>query len=329
MTKKPGAYGLTAIPGIKVGHAQMQGRPTGCTAILVEDGATAGVDVRGCAPGTRETDLLDPTQTVECVHAIVLAGGSAFGLAAATGVMDFLHARGVGLDVGICRVPIVPAAVLFDLQLGEGHIFPDADCGYRAAQAASGQAVQQGCVGAGTGATVGKVFGTEGAMKSGVGSHGIRLESGLIIASLVAVNAVGDVLDPQTQTPLAGARDLASGKLIHARQALAQGRSPMHLVAQNTTIGVVATNAALSKPQACKMAQAAQVGLARCINPIHTPYDGDTLFGLATGERQEPTDMFLITALAAEVTQAAILSAVRCATSWGEIPCAHAYHQKA
>jgi L-aminopeptidase/D-esterase-like protein len=316
--------GLTAVPGLKVGHHTLAERPTGCTVILAEAGATAGVDVRGGAPGTRETDLLDPSNTVQRVHAVVLSGGSAFGLDAATGVVRFLEERGVGFDVGVAKVPIVPAAVLFDLAVGDRpQVRPTAESGYRAAQAATDEPVAEGNVGAGAGATVGKFAGSARAMKSGLGTASITLPDGLIVAALVAVNAVGDVLDPATGQLIAGARTDDGRALADARRLLRTvGFKPLARPGESTTIGVVATNATLDKAQARKVAQMAQDGFARAIVPAHTPLDGDTIFALATGRLPGGADVMTIGALAAEVMAHAVVRAVRAATGLPGLPAA-------
>lgn len=315
----PGAQsavrGLTAVDGIKVGHVTLDGRPTGCTVVLVEAGATAGVDVRGSAPGTRETDLLNPINLVQEVHAIVLSGGSAFGLDTATGVMRYLEARGVGYDVRVAKVPIVPAAILFDLAVGgKPSIRPDADCGYRAATAATSGAIAEGSVGAGAGATVGKFGGRRRAMKGGIGTASITLPSGLTVAALVAVNASGDIVDPSTGRVVAGVRTEDGTALADARTLLRAGAYERPRPGENTTIGVVATNAVLTKTQATKVAQMAHDGYARAIVPSHTMGDGDTIFALATGRHAGDADVSLIGALAADVMSEAILRAVREAT---------------
>jgi L-aminopeptidase/D-esterase-like protein len=320
----PATAGLTAVPGLKVGHYTAAARPTGCTVILAEAGAIAGVDVRGGAPGTRETDLLDPSNTVQRVHAVVLSGGSAFGLDAASGVVRFLEERGIGFDVGVAKVPIVPAAVLFDLAVGDQpHVRPTADSGYRAAQAATDGPVAEGNVGAGAGATVGKIAGLARGMKSGLGTTSISLPDGLIVAALVAVNAVGDVLDPATGRPIAGVRAENGRSLADARELLRTGGlKPLARSGENTTIGVVATNATLDKAQARKVAQMAQDGFARAIVPAHTPLDGDTIFALATGDLPGEADVMTIGALAAEVMAQAVVRAVRTATGLPGLPAA-------
>lgn len=316
--------GLTAVAGIEVGHWTSSERPTGCTAILTRQGATAAVDVRGGAPGTRETDLLDPSNLVGEVHAIVLTGGSAFGLDAASGVMRYLEEAGIGFDVGVARVPIVPAAVLFDLAVGgRPEVRPTAESGYLAACAASGGPVAQGSIGAGAGASVGKLLGSARAMKGGLGSASIALPDGLVVAALVAVNAVGDVVDPGTGRVIAGARTPDGRALADVRGLLrrgAVGGAPR--VGENTTIGVVATNAALTKPQARKVAQMAHGGIARAIVPAHTPVDGDTIFALATAALPGEAALGTVGALAAEAMADAIVRAVRSATGLPGLPAA-------
>ncbi|MEP6999846.1 MAG: P1 family peptidase [bacterium] len=303
--------GLTAVEGLKVGHHTLSGRPTGCTVIIAERGAVAGVDVRGAAPGTRETDLLNPVNLVPMVHAIVLSGGSAFGLDAATGVMKYLEERDIGFDVRIAKVPIVPAAVIYDLPVGDPKIRPDAECGYKAAAAATTGAVAEGDVGAGAGATVGKLFGPAHAMKGGTGSASITLPNGLTVSAIVVVNAVGDIIDPATGQVVAGTRTADGKSLADARKLLrAGGTQPQNRIGENTTLGVVATNATLTKAQATKVAQMAQDGFARAISPSHTMNDGDTIFAMATGTRSDAADVTTIGALAADMIVEAILRAV-------------------
>jgi L-aminopeptidase/D-esterase-like protein len=330
MPLDPATKGLTAVPGLKVGHCTLAERPTGCTVILAEAGAVAAVDVRGGAPGTRETDLLDPSNTVQRVHAVVLSGGSAFGLDAATGVVRFLEERGVGFDAGVARVPIVPAAVLFDLAVGDKpHVRPTAESGYRAAQAASDGPVAEGSVGAGAGATVGKIAGRDRAMKSGLGSAAIVRADGLVVAALVAVNAVGDIVDPATGQLVAGVRTADGRRLADARKLLrTAGFVPLGRVAENTTIGVVATNAALDKAQARKLAQTAHAGFARTIVPSHTPLDGDTIFALATGALAGAPDLTTIGALGAEAIAEAVLRGVRAAGGLPGLPAARDLTQR-
>jgi L-aminopeptidase/D-esterase-like protein len=315
--------GLTAVDGLKVGHHTLTGRPTGCTVVIAEAGAVAGVDVRGAAPGTRETALLDPSTLVQQVHAIVLSGGSAFGLDTATGVMRYLEERGVGFQFGGSVVPIVPAAILFDLRVGDSKIRPDAACGYAAAKAATTGAVAEGNVGAGAGATVGKMRGSQHAMKGGLGSSAIALPNGLVVAALAAVNAAGDIIDPATGQVVAGTRTADGKGFADIRLLLRQGneaRPPEPL--QSTTLGIVATNAALTKLQAARMAQMAQDGLSRAVVPAHTSVDGDTVFAMATGRREGPADADLIGALAADQMAQAIVRAVRAATSIPGYPAA-------
>jgi len=324
LSQQPAARrGLTAVDGVKVGHETLTARPTGCTVVLVEGGAVAGVDVRGSAPGTRETDLLNPINTVEQVHAVVLTGGSAFGLDAASGVVRFLEARGIGYDAGVARVPIVPAAVLFDLGVGgDPKVRPTADCGYRAASAASSGPVAEGNVGAGAGATVGKLAGRDRAMKGGIGTAALALPDGLIVAALVAVNSAGDVVDPATGRVVAGVRTVDGRGLADVRLLLRSGLVKPGGPGENTAIGVVATNARLTKAQAGKVAQMAHDGLARAIMPVHTPVDGDTLFALATGARTQPADVLTVGALAADAVAEAVVRAVRAATGIPGFPAA-------
>jgi L-aminopeptidase/D-esterase-like protein len=314
------ATGLTAIAGIKVGHHTLAARPTGCTVILAESGAVAGVDVRGSAPGTRETDLLNPLNLVDRVHAIVLAGGSAFGLDAASGVMRYLDERNIGFPTPYGVVPIVPAAILFDLGVGDPKVRPGADCGYAAASSASSGPIAEGNVGAGAGATVGKLHGMAHAMKGGIGTAALTLPNGLTVAALVAVNAYGDVIDPATGRVVAGVRTEDGRGLADARVLLRAGASLKNPIGQNSTIGVVVTNARLTKTQATKVAQMAHDGLARAITPIHTQSDGDTLFALATGALALDADVSVVGALAAEAVADAVLRAVRQATGLPGLP---------
>ena len=317
------AWGLTAIPGIKVGHFTLSERLTGCTVVLAESGAVGGVDVRGGAPGTRETALLDPVNTVQEVHAVVLSGGSAFGLDAASGVVRYLDERDIGYRVGPNVVPIVVGAILYDLSVGDNpRIRPDADCGYRAASHASTETSAEGNVGAGAGATVGKWGGMARAMKGGLGTASITLDDGLTVAAIVAVNAVGDIIDPATGSVIAGVRTPDGRGLADARMLLRSGASNEPQSGANTTIGVVATNATLTKAEATKVAQMAQDGLARTIYPAHTPGDGDTVFSLAMGTFSEAASLSTIGALAADVMAEAILRAVRAATGIPGIPAA-------
>jgi L-aminopeptidase/D-esterase-like protein len=319
---REGSGSITDVPGIKVGHFTDTRRPTGCTVILTESGATGGVDVRGGAPGTRETDLLNPTNRVEKVHAVVLAGGSAFGLDTATGVMRYLEARGVGFDVGVARVPIVPAAVLFDLGVGDARIRPDADAGFAACEAASADAPAEGNVGAGAGATVGKLYGGKRAMKCGIGSASLKVGD-VTIGAIVAVNAVGDVIDPNTGAVIAGARTADGERLLDTRAAILSGDLPTSMqTGAATTIGVIATDATLTKAQAQKIAQMAHDGLARSINPIHTLSDGDTIFSVATGLSKTRGNVMLLGVLAAEVMAMAVVRAARAAQGIPGFPAA-------
>lgn len=304
---------ITNVRGIEVGHFTDARRPTGCSVIIARDGAVAGVDVRGGAPGTRETDLLQPSSLVDRVHAIVLAGGSAWGLDAATGVMQWLEENHIGLKVGFGLVPIVPAAVLFDLPVGDARIRPDAQAGYQACLAASRSAPVEGNVGAGAGALVGKIFGLERAMRGGIGSASITVD-GITVGAIIACNAMGDVINPSTGAVLAGARTADGSALLDSRTALLAGNTPHQILAgTNTTIGVVATDALLTKPQAQRLALVAHDGLARSINPVHTMLDGDTLFALATGQTGKTASMVLLCTMAAEVTARAVVRAVMAA----------------
>ncbi len=309
------SQGLTALSGLSVGHCTLDTRPTGCTVVLCPKGVVAGVDVRGAAPGTRETDLLAPGHTVERVHAIVLSGGSAYGLDAASGVMRWLEAQGHGLPVGPARVPIVPAAVIFDLGVGDPSVRPDAQSGWQACNDAQTGSTVSGCVGAGAGATVGKVFGPDRAMKGGLGQALVEVGPWKM-AALVVCNALGDVIDPDNGRVLAGARTSASSlALLGTQQALLTGQPPaLPVVGANTTIGVVACNARLDKAQAQRLAVAGHDGLARTIRPVHTPLDGDTLFALATGQCPQVPDPMLLAVMAAEAVARATLDAVNQAT---------------
>jgi L-aminopeptidase/D-esterase-like protein len=313
---------LTDVPGLKVGHWTNLEAATGCTVVLCPDGAVAGVDVRGTAPGTRETDLLNPICLVERVQAILLSGGSAFGLAAADGVMRWLEERGFGFETGVARVPIVPAAILFDLGVGRSDVRPDATAGYAACEAATMTPQAQGNVGAGTGASVGKILGFRQATKTGLGTASQRLGDQLIVAALVAVNAFGDVYDPQTQRIIAGVRSPAGGyaNTVEIMIALA-GQEPANFrPGTNTTLAVVATNAQLSKNEATKMAQMAQAGLARTLRPSHTHLDGDTIFALSYGRQK--ADINLLGTVAAGVLAEAVVLAVKTAEPLADLPSA-------
>ena len=320
--------GLTDVEGLRVGHFTLTERPTGCTVVLVDgEGAAGGVSQRGGAPGTRETDLLNPLNLVDKVNAIVLSGGSAYGLDASQGVVRYLEERKIGWNVGAAGVvPIVPSAILFDLGFGgDPKIRPTADCGYKAAMTASDAAVTEGNVGAGAGATLGKIAGRDRSMKGGIGSASITLTSGLVVAALVAVNAVGDVVDPSTGQVVAGVRTADGKSLADARTLLRDGsllRAVAPRPAENTTIAVVATNARLTKTDANRVALMADDGLARALSPSHTIGDGDTVFALATGRWSGQADTSIIGALAAEVLADAIVRAAVQAQSLGGVPSA-------
>lgn len=308
-TKLP-ASAITDVAGIEVGHFTDTRRPTGCSVIITRDGAVAGVDVRGAAPGTRETDLLHPSNLVDRIHAVLLSGGSAWGLDAASGVMQWLEEHHIGLPVGFGLVPIVPAAVLFDLPVGDAKIRPDAQAGYQACVAACRSAPAEGSVGAGAGALVGKIFGLDRAMRGGIGTASLTVD-GITVGAIVACNAVGDVINPATGQIIAGARTSDGLQLLNARMALLAGELPQAVLAgTNTTIGVIATDAVLSKAQAHRLAQVAHDGLARSINPVHTLSDGDTLFALGTGKAGTTTSMLRLSVMAAEVTALAVVRGV-------------------
>ncbi|MBI3940561.1 MAG: P1 family peptidase [Acidobacteria bacterium] len=327
------AGGLTDVEGLKVGHFTHPRRLTGCTVVLAEKGAVAGVDVRGAAPGTRETDLLDPVNTVQRVHAILLAGGSAFGLEAAGGVLQYLEEKGIGFETRVAKVPIVPAAILFDLEIGDPTIRPDKASGYAACRNAVVGPIKEGNIGAGAGATVGKILGSGRAMKSGLGTASIRVGN-LVVAALAAVNAAGDVYDFKNGRIVAGARTPDGGRLANTIETLKKnpvswgGRQssfnrgwnlppvPFAPAMESTTLGVVATNAAFDKAGMTKIAQMAHDGYARAINPVHTPGDGDTIFALSTeaipggsGPADAAANIGLVGSLAAEVMAQAILRA--------------------
>ncbi len=312
---------ITDVLGIEVGHYTDLGAVTGCTVVLCRDGAIAGVDVRGSAPGTRETDLLRPINLVQHVHAVVLTGGSAYGLDAAAGVMRWLEERQSGFNVGVGVVPIVPAAVLFDLAIGRADIRPNAEAGYAACQVAGNGPVTEGSIGAGTGATVGKLFGLGFAVKGGLGTTARRIVSGVTVGALVAVNAFGDVVDPATGALVAGPRDPSHGGMVCTLDHLGGDLSRTAFgFTLNTTIAVVATDAILTKEGANKMAQMAHDGLAQAIRPAHTMWDGDTVFALATGKSGVTGDVNVLGALAAMLLAEAVVRAVRKATTLGGIP---------
>ncbi|MGE5249443.1 MAG: P1 family peptidase [Bacteroidota bacterium] len=322
------AGSITDVPGVEVGNAQNESALTGCTVVLVRKGAVGGVEVRGSAPGTRETDLLNPINLVNKVHAVLLAGGSAFGLDAAGGVMRYLDERKIGFDTRIAKVPIVPAAIIFDLGIGDAKTRPDAEMGYQACRAASKEAPAEGNAGAGTGATVGKLFGPALAMKSGLGTASIRA-AGIVVGALVVVNSFGDVIDPGKGSIVAGLRSGKVGPIrVGGKEPFADtlemmkrplGGNVLGLSTQaNTVIGVVATDARMTKAEATKVAQMAQDGIARAIRPAHTMLDGDTIFALSTGNKK--ANLTLVGALAAEVVVQAILRGVRMAKGAGGLP---------
>ncbi|WP_289136006.1 P1 family peptidase [uncultured Brevibacillus sp.] len=312
------------VPGVKVGHAQNEEALTGCSVIILDQPSVCGVDVRGSAPGTRETDLLDPVNLVNSVHAICLSGGSAYGLDAATGVMQYLEEQGIGLEVGFGVVPIVPAAVLFDLAVGEYRIRPDRAMGFEAAAAANREDCPQGNIGAGSGASVGKLNGFDHAMKSGLGSASISLPNGLVVGALVAVNAVGHVVEPQTGEILAGPRDEKGQIQDSVEMMKAREFSPIP-PGTNTTIAVVASNATFTKAEAKKVAQMAHDGLARTIRPIHTMFDGDTIFAVATGGIETSVD--LVGTLSADALAEAVVRAVKSAAAAGGLPSHSSIHK--
>jgi L-aminopeptidase/D-esterase-like protein len=304
---------FTQIEGIQVGHAEDLLAATGCTVIIAEEGAVAGVDVRGGAPGTRETDLLNPVNLIEKVHGVFLAGGSAFGLDAGSGVMRWLEEKGIGFDVQVARVPIVCGAVLFDLVVGDPRVRPDGEMGYRACRNASAGECVQGCVGAGAGASVGKILGMGRAMKSGLGCHAVQVGE-LQVGALVAVNCLGDVIDPLTGERLAGTLGEDGRTLVDTEEIMIDESEGMkNRFVSNTTIGIVATNASLSKPQAAKIASMAHNGYARTLRPAHTMFDGDTIFSMATGTTG--ADLNVVGLLAARVMERAVIAGVKNATS--------------
>ncbi len=317
------AGSITDVEGITVGHFTDKRRPTGVTALLFGNGATAGVDVRGSAPGTSETDLLNPVHSNHQIHGITLAGGSGFGLVAASGVVRYLEEKGIGTHFGGYVIPIVPAAIIFDLPVGDGKIRPDAQAGYEAARAATSGKVQEGNVGVGAGATVGKAFGFNRATKTGLGTASLKVgDTGVVLGALVAVNAFGDVFNPRNGQIIAGARNddgktfIDTATKIRGGYGLLEPAQPL----TNTTIGVVATNAALDKTQLTKVAQMAHDGLARTISPIHTLYDGDTLFAVSTAKFSGKVNHGTVGAIAADVLAAAVIRAVTQATAAAGLP---------
>ena len=315
---------ITSIPGLRVGHWTNRAAATGCTVVLCPEGAVASVDVRGGAPGTRETDLLRAGTLVQRVHAVLLSGGSAYGLDAATGVMRWLEERGHGFPVPSGVVPIVPAAILIDLSLGNPKVRPNADAGYAACEAASTDAPEEGCVGAGTGATVAKALGMECALKGGIGSAVESTESGVAVAALIAVNSFGEVVDAESGQVVAGPRGTATGSFASTLEALRARPllSPFATSQSNSTIGVVATDAPLAKDEAYRLAVMAQTGLTHAIRPAHTPVDGDTIFALATGTNTAECDILQLGTLAARAVSRAIVRAVTQATGLAGVPSA-------
>jgi len=322
---------ITDVPGIKVRHADDPQALTGCTVVLCEGGAVGGVDQRGGAPGTRETDLLRPMHKVTNVHGVLLSGGSAFGLEAASGVVRYLEERGIGYDTKVAKVPIVPAVILWDLAVGRPDVRPDAAMGYAACQAASGEPPAEGNAGAGMGAVAGWIFGIAGATKSGIGTASADLGGGAVVGAIVAANPIGDVVDPMTGSILAGARPTkvgpirigGEGPFVDTLEVMRGmlGRTALRIMSRgNSVIGVVATNARLTKEQVNKVAQMAQDGIARAVRPAHTMHDGDTIIALSTGRKK--VDVNVVGAYAAEVVAQAIVRAVLAAEAAGGLPAA-------
>jgi L-aminopeptidase/D-esterase-like protein len=319
---------ITDVEGIKVGHYTDREGITGCTVVLCEGGAVGGVDVRGSAPATRETDLLRPGNLVQEAHAILLTGGSAYGLDAAGGVMRWLEERGVGFNIVVGVVPIVPAAALLDLTIGNPKARPDAEAGYQACQSATDGPVAEGSVGAGTGAKVGNLLGPKFATKGGLGTASVKIGKGIVVGAIVAVNALGDVVDPDTSTILAGTRKPVVGGFLNTAKQMQGDLGQTILGLANTTLAVVATNAYLTKEGANKVAQMAHDGLARSIRPVHTMFDGDTVFALSTGKPPkkgsgaDPTVTTVVGIAAADVLAQAVVRAVQQAESLGGLPAA-------
>ncbi len=313
---------ITRVPDVLVGHSQDYEALTGCTVLLFPKGAAAGIDQRGGAPGTRETDLLRPMHLIQKIHAIMLSGGSAFGLDSASGAVRYLEERKIGVDVGVARVPIVPAAVLFDLSIGSSTVRPNADMGYKACLNASSSPVELGNFGAGTGATIGKILGNKSAMKAGIGSAVVQIGNGICVGAIIALNAFGDVYDPGTGQIIAGARrpgnkDNQFNTQINFIDTLTFLKKKIgqlvirFATSQNTIIGCIATNAELTSEGCNKVAQMAHNGIAMTVRPAHTMLDGDTLFAVSTGGKK--ADVSTIGAVAAEVVAQSILSAVKTA----------------
>lgn len=303
------------VKGIKVGQVEDKDGLTGCTVVICEDGGVCGVDVRGSAPGTRETDLLDPINMVQKVHAVVLSGGSAFGLESTCGVSKYLEEKDIGFDVGVAKVPIVTGAVLFDLGVGDPKCRPNIDMGYKACELANDNELKQGNFGAGCGATVGKIRGSEFCTKGGIGSYSIKLDNGLVVSALIAVNAFGDVYEKGQV--IAGVLNDEKNGFLNTYELMKQGVNKGGFNIDNTTIGVVATNAKLSKAQCKKISQMAHNGFAKAIFPIHTPHDGDTIFTLATGEIE--ADVTLLGSIATEVVEKSIINAIKSASKINDI----------
>ena len=303
------------VKGIKVGQVEDKEGLTGCTVIICEDGGVCGVDVRGSAPGTRETDLLDPINMVQKVHAIVLSGGSAFGLESTCGVSRYLEEKGIGFDVGVAKVPIVTGAVLFDLGLGDPKCRPNIEMGYKACQIANNIELKQGNYGAGCGATVGKIRGSEFCTKGGIGSYSIKLDNGLVVSAIIAVNAFGDVYE--NGQVIAGVLNDDKNDFLNTYDLMKKGVNKGGFNIDNTTIGAVVTNAKLSKAECKKISQMAHNGFAKSIFPIHTPHDGDTIFTLATGEVE--TDITLLGSIASEVVEKSVISAIKNASKTNNI----------
>lgn len=298
------------VPGIRVGHAQNEQAKTGCTVIIPQNGAVGGIDIRGSAPGTREIETLKPVRLVPKVHAVFLTGGSAFGLDAAGGVQQYLEEKGIGYDVGVTKVPIVPSAVIFDLREGDFRVRPDKKMGYEAATNASSDNSQEGKIGAGMGATVGKILGHDHCMKGGIGTSSLKVGE-IWLGTLVVVNALGDIVDPNSGQIIAGAKNPQINEFLNTEEYLRENFvNPFH-TSTNTTLGVVATDALLSKEEAIKVAQMAQDGVSRAIRPAHTPYDGDVIFCLSTGEKKG--DVMTLGAAAAELIAESIVRAVKVA----------------
>jgi L-aminopeptidase/D-esterase-like protein len=315
------SFGITSVPGIRVGHYTDIPAATGCTVVLCETGAIGGVDVRGSAPGTMGTDALNPTGIVSEVHAVLLSGGSAFGLGATAGVVRYLEENGIGMEFGGARIPIVPAAILFDLGVTTHKVRPGPEEGYMACRIASAGPVAEGSLGAGTGATVGKLLGLERAVKGGIGTASLDLGDDVVVGALVAVNAVGGVYNPETGDVVAGPRDESGKGMLDSLELITTPgfTRPSRKLLSNTTIGVVATNARLDKMQASKLASVAHDGLALAVRPAHLMSDGDTMFALATGERRQPVDLDRVLAASVICVSRAIVRAVLSAEAVGGI----------